>query len=185
MAKAIPSPDVLRQLLRYEPETGKLFWLERGVEWFSDGKFSKEHACKIWNSKFAGKQAFTAMCKGYHRGCVLSVHTEAHRVIWAMQTGEWPDSVDHQNGVGSDNRWANLRNVSHKENMRNTKRPSHNKSGVMGVSYCNYYQKWVAHIQISKTSKKVRYRATKEEAVAERRALERQYGFHQNHGRAA
>lgn len=30
-----PSPDVLRQLLRYEPETGKLWWKERGAEWFS------------------------------------------------------------------------------------------------------------------------------------------------------
>jgi len=28
-AKALPSPEVLRQLLRYEPDTGKLFWRER------------------------------------------------------------------------------------------------------------------------------------------------------------
>ena len=32
--KALPSPEVLRQLLRYEPETGKLFWKERSALFF-------------------------------------------------------------------------------------------------------------------------------------------------------
>lgn len=34
-AKALPAQDVLLQLLSYDPETGKLFWKERGryLEW--------------------------------------------------------------------------------------------------------------------------------------------------------
>ena len=32
--KALPSPEVLRQLLCYEPDTGKLFWKERSRDMF-------------------------------------------------------------------------------------------------------------------------------------------------------
>lgn len=35
--KPLPTPTELRQLLRYEPETGKLLWRERGPQWFSEG----------------------------------------------------------------------------------------------------------------------------------------------------
>ena len=35
-AKVLPPQDVLRQLLEYDPETGRLTWKERGIEWFRD-----------------------------------------------------------------------------------------------------------------------------------------------------
>ena len=35
--KPIPTPEQLRQLVRYEADTGKLFWLPRDVSWFTDG----------------------------------------------------------------------------------------------------------------------------------------------------
>jgi len=37
------TPELLRQLLRYEPETGKLFWKARTPDMFQDGQKSKEH----------------------------------------------------------------------------------------------------------------------------------------------
>jgi hypothetical protein len=74
--KALPSPEVLRQLLRYEPETGKLFWLPRSEHWFraTSGR-SAIHACANWNARYAEREAFTSVDQnGYRVGTVLNVH---------------------------------------------------------------------------------------------------------------
>lgn len=39
--KPLPSPELLRKLLRYEPVTGKLYWRERSVEHFRDSAARK------------------------------------------------------------------------------------------------------------------------------------------------
>jgi hypothetical protein len=58
-----------------------------------------------------------------------------HRIIWEMFYGPLEDGevIDHINGDSADNRIANLRVVSHSENMRNCKKRSDNKTGVTGV----------------------------------------------------
>ena len=44
----------------------------------------------------------------------------AHRVAWALQTGDWPErQIDHINGIRNDNRFCNLREVTHKQNQWN------------------------------------------------------------------
>lgn len=46
----------------------------------------------------------------------------AHRVAWVLMTGKQPDVIDHINRVRHDNRWENLRDVTHAENMQNKRR---------------------------------------------------------------
>lgn len=46
----------------------------------------------------------------------------AHRLIWMMVYGEWPNVIDHKNGDPSDNRLVNLRNVNQSENILNSSR---------------------------------------------------------------
>ena len=55
-------PEELHRLLRYEPETGKLYWLPRPVEFFDQSETrSASHVCANWNSQNAGAEAFTAL----------------------------------------------------------------------------------------------------------------------------
>ena len=179
MTDNLPSPELLRKLLRYDPETGKLFWRERG-----EGLFSTPAACKRWNTRYAGTEALaTIRERGYRCGGIFAVMYRAHRVIWAMETGEWPSEyIDHINGDTSDNRISNLRDVSVSENGKNQKRPASNTSGAVGVHWDGRRGNWVARIYGSH-GEYVGAFTNYDDAVAARKAAEARHGYHGNHGR--
>ena len=186
MAKQdLPSPELLRKLLRYEPDTGKIFWRKRHASMFTDGKQSADHRCAIWNGRYAGKEAFTALDNnGYNHGQIFARMFRAHRVIWALVHGEWPkDQVDHINGVRDDNRIANLREATDAENKRNQKRRSDNTSGITGVWWIKSLKKWRAEINDATGRKYLGCFAAKADAIAARRAAEADLCYHENHGR--
>jgi hypothetical protein len=185
-SKALPSPEVLRQLLRYEPETGKLFWLNRAPALFNGtARRTPEHASSIWNTKNAGREAFTADDgDGYKTGAIFDKSFRAHRIVWAMHTGAWPtEQIDHINGIRTDNRIENLRHVSHDENCRNIKKPAHNTSGVLGVSWMKKEKKWKAAIGVDRKNRSLGAFLDLQEAATARKSAEAKFGFHENHGR--
>jgi hypothetical protein len=56
----------------------------------------------------------------YVEGRKGSAFFRAHRAIWALHFGDWPQqTLDHINRDRADNRIENLRDVSHQENQRN------------------------------------------------------------------
>jgi len=180
MTRRSPTPQELREFLRYEPKTGKLFWKPRDVSFFKT-----DRACNSWNAKYENKEALTA-CKsgGYRHGCILSRQHLAHRVAWALHHGVWPsDQIDHINGDTADNRILNLRVVTPQENQMNTKMRRNNTSGVMGVGWRNDMAKWAANIQIEGRRKHLGLFEDKSDAIAARSEAEAQYNFHENHGR--
>lgn len=71
-----------------------------------------------------------------------------HRLAWLYVTGEWPkNDIDHINGIRSDNRIANLRDVSRAENIQNTRAAKSNStSGLLGVTFDRARNKWAAAI---------------------------------------
>jgi hypothetical protein len=179
--RQLPSPELLRQLLRYEPETGRLFWLHREPRHFNHSeRRTADQSCSAWNTRYAGKEAFTYRCPktGYPMSYVLNQNMTAHRVIVAMMSGEWPFEVDHDNGIHDDNRWTNLNPVaSRSEQMKNQRLRSDNTSGVFGVGLdhgawrARIGKKWIGRFK------------SFDEAVAARRAAEIEEGYHPNHGR--
>ena len=119
-----------RERLRYCRETGQPTW--------------RQHRCCTRIGKPAG-----AICGKYVQICIDGENYKAHRVIWLMETGEWPEClVDHRDGDGINNRWCNLRSATHRENAMNKRPGTRNTSGFVGVCPDKASGKWEAHIGI-------------------------------------
>lgn len=133
--KALPSPEVLRQLLRYEPETGNFYWMQRDASLFPANVRTSEHDAAIWNNRYSGRQTFLSVLRnGYLAGQVFKQKLLAHRVAWAVHYGAWPvGPIDHINRVRNDNRIANLRVVSAAENSANRSSPIGKVDAEVGV----------------------------------------------------
>lgn len=182
------TPKQCKQVLRYDPETGKLYWLERPIDMFNDvvvngGLRTADAAQSAFNVKFAGKEAFTAKNEqGYHVGSIFGKMQRAHRVAWAIVHGYWPTQIDHINGQRCDNRLVNLRDVSNALNHRNEGKPRNNTSGVMGVFWCKQTKMWRATIKLNYRQHHIGRFRTIEEAAIARNAAERELSFDTGHG---
>lgn len=172
MDKNLPSPEYLRERLRYCHETGKLFWRDH-----PDLK-------KNWRTRFLEKEAFAYInVYGYKIGELNKRKFRAHRVIWAIVHGQWPDGeIDHIDHCKTNNRIENLRVVDKADNMRNRPMRRKSKYGVFGVFFCDRMKKWWAIIGVESKNKYLGSYEKFEDAVAARKAAEREYGYHENHG---
>jgi hypothetical protein len=128
----------LKELFNYDPETGAFIsiYRRRGV--------------KI-NKRSGYKDIY-----GYRRLMVDGERIFEHRLAWLYVYGEMPDKfVDHINGIRDDNRISNLRICNLKENSRNSKKSSRNKSGYKGVSFDSESKKWAATICLNGKNKRL------------------------------
>jgi hypothetical protein len=173
------SVQQLHQIIDYNSDTGEFTWRERKEDFPSSIS-----AIKAFNKVHAGNLVYQDPHKGYHRMELLGRRYRSHRVAWAMHYGDWPsNNIDHINGTKTDNRISNLRVVAQLENARNARRPAHNMSGVVGVSWDKYNFKWVAEIGVNhKTVRLGRFKDF-DDAVKARKEAEINYNFHTNHGR--
>ena len=176
----------LNLLLLYEPETGKLFWKKRDISMFAfdpqrhtlKRAYSAECACNKWNTRYAGKEALTALNNwGYRHGTINGQSMLAHRVIWKMTTGRFPDQLDHINGDRTDNRLVNLREATPTLNSSNRGIRIDNKSGVIGVAWNAGRKCWQASIRMNGKQRHLGLFETKEQAKAARKTAELALGF--------
>lgn len=183
MAKQPPiTPEICRKWLRYEPHTGRLYWLSRTpADFIASPRRSAEWMANNWNAQNAGNEAFTARHgkAGYYFGTINKRVIGAHRVIWAIVSGEWPTHIDHINGKRGDNRLENLRNVTNAMNCRN-KGVATPKSGCVGVRWVARRAQWQARIG---KATHLGWFKRREDAIDARRRAEREYGYHPNHAR--
>ena len=171
--KPIPPREILNRHFDFDCATGTFRWKARGFPKF--------------DNKMAGRPAFATIVNGYCVGTVPGYgRYQAHRIAYFLATGREPcGEVDHINGDRRDNRPSNLRVVTASENRRNAAVPSHNTSGLIGVSYRGDKRRWRAYIAIGDITQHLGYFNTKTEALAARKAAEQEHGFHPNHGRIA
>jgi len=180
----IPDKETLLKVLSYNPESGRLVWLPRSEEMFTSSKRMTAAAkAKMWNAKNAGQAALESTNGKHFAGRLFGQPALAHRVIWKMLTGSDADVIDHINGVGRDNRAANLRSVSFADNCKNRSRNKSSTNPYPGVK--PYRDRWQATIRSNRKDYHLGIFAEASDAIAARKAAERVHGFHANHGRTA
>ena len=104
---------------------------------------------RVGQKAMAGTVAGSRSKRGYVKVMVDRKSLAAHRVVFAIVNGHWPDAeIDHINGVKDDNRPCNLREATRGENQRNCGIRANNKSGFKGVSWERSCDKWKAQIRI-------------------------------------
>jgi hypothetical protein len=150
--------NALKTLLRYDPETGLIYWIAKGK-----GKIKK-------------KPAGTLLQTGYIGICIGLKRFQAHRIAWALHYGFWPkDQIDHINGIKTDNRFCNLREATNSQNGKNLGLSKANSSGNKGVCFEKYTNRWRATIRVNgKTISLGRFHNI-EQAVLQRKIAEQKY----------
>ena len=103
-----------------------------------------------------------------------------HRLVWKIYYGDFDESkyIDHIDGNPLNNRITNLRLVTHKENMRNTKKRRDNTSGIPGVCYDKQRKQWLVRVGADFVG---RFTSLSEAKKARKEAV--QNSFHKNHGK--
>lgn len=133
----------LRRCLIYDPVSGVIVWCNRPRE-----HFDSTRGWKYFNSRFAGKPAGTlSNTTGYITINFNGQMFASHRVIWALETGIWPEAhIDHIDGNRSNNTWSNLRICERWQNQCNRPMQVNNRSGFKGV-YLHSEGRWRSRIQ--------------------------------------
>lgn len=170
-------PEILRRLMSYNPDTGVMNWRPRDPEMFANPS-----KCSQWNTRYSSAEALGNVdSTGYKRGAVFNKIILAHRAAWAIYYGVLPEGqIDHINGIRSDNRISNLRDVSVQGNCRNAGLRRDNTSGVSGVSVRN--GRFIANIRHA--GKKVYLGSfnTLDAAASARIDAMSRYGYSDGHG---
>mgnify|MGYP001766451268 CR=1 FL=1 len=117
----------LRAILRYDPLTGNFHRKDTGAIVGHEGE------------------------RGYIVVCLGNDTFKSHHLAWLWCYGQWPEKqIDHINRIKTDNRIANLRDVTNRENSQNK---STNTSGYVGVSWSKQKSKWQARIEVDGKSR--------------------------------
>ena len=93
-----------------------------------------------WSARVAGKSVYARRVEKMPDGTAQDI--KMHIVI----AGAVGQMVDHRNGLGLDNRRANLRVATKQQNQCNQPLRSDSTSGLKGVSWKAARQKWRAYI---------------------------------------
>ena len=132
--------------------------------------------------KKAGSVAGSINTNGYINIQIKGVNYYAHRLAWLLEHGCMPSIVDHIDGNKDNNRIDNLREVTQSINMSNKVMSKYNKTGFNGVSWCNFYKKYVSYINIDKKRKTIGYYKIKEDAINARKEYSKRNGYTVSHG---
>tara|TARA_R110000782_G_C14701656_1_gene402174 strand:- start:131 stop:634 length:504 start_codon:yes stop_codon:yes gene_type:complete len=156
----------LKSILSYNPESGSFIWLKSSC-----------------NRARLGEIAGRINSNGYRTIGINGKSYLSHRLVFVYEFGFCDATqIDHINGIRSDNRISNLRVSSVSENQKNQRIGRNNKSGFIGVHFDKSKNKWAAAIGHKSRQIKLGSFEKKEDAVKARKAANKKYNYHKNHG---
>ncbi len=143
-----PTPERVRELLSYEESSGVIRW-RLGRKGIRAGAVA---GCECLGGRY--------WVIGIDRRLYL-----AHVIAWVIKSGAWPvGEIDHRDTNGRNNRWENLRDVSHAVNMQNSRSARiNNRAGLLGVT-AHPNGRFRATIVIAKKQKHLGYHDTPDQA---------------------
>jgi hypothetical protein len=163
-AKNDLTADFVRSILDYDHETGVFRW-----KW-------RKGVSNSGNGPWAGKVAGGVNNTGYVAIKINGRQYLAHRLAWLIINGEWPtNQIDHIDINPVNNRIANLRLATSKENKQNSGLRKDSATGVTGVHWYKRDRKFMAHIRVDGNLRHLGYFPTLAEAAAAREAAEIKY----------
>jgi hypothetical protein len=169
--------ELVKSLFDYQLDNGALAWRSRPVD-----HFKTWHAYLGWNKKYPGQEALTLDGKGYRVVTVFGKRYLVHRLIWLYVYGDQPKILDHINGIKTDNRINNLREVTTQTNNMNRKIAKNNTSGVVGVYFNKKSNIWCAQMKFDGVTYHLGSSNNFDEAVKMRKAEQDRLGFSKRHG---
>ena len=147
----------LRQVLKYDPETGAFIWL-----------------VATGHSK-VGNPAGYVNAAGYRIIMVDGHNHRGARLAWAIMTGNWPAAlVDHKDRNRSNDTWGNLREATVKQNAENRSR----EAGRLGVSWNRRRKQWQAKICHNRKQIHLGWFSAEPAAILARKSAERRLFTH-------
>ncbi|BES72216.1 HNH endonuclease [Marinobacter nanhaiticus D15-8W] len=173
--------ECVKARINYDPESGLLTWKEIDHSIVDDNAY-----VEYFNKIHAGKPCGTVK-RTHYKGRKTDYHFIyvrvgrnnylAHRICWAIQTGEQPPpTIDHIDGNALNNSWSNLRDGT-VLNYRNLSPKSNNTSGIVGVCWSKAANKWSATIRINGVRKHLGTFENIKDAARARADAESEHGF--------
>lgn len=117
-------------IFKYDKTSGKLFWIK------------PNSVNKYLFGREPGKDAY-----GYRVVTISYKRYKVHRIIFFLENGFVPKTIDHINGDKDDNRIENLRGVSHRQNSSNNRKHRHGK--LVGCYFYKERKLWTSQIRIN------------------------------------
>jgi hypothetical protein len=129
------SPDRVRELLNYCPETGI---------------FTRAITTGYRGCHKAGDAVGSISCNGYFLIGIQRRQYAAHRLAWVIIHGYWPSAdIDHIDGDRLNNSLRNLREATRSENNQNIREArKHNATKLLGASFRKDTGKYTARIVV-------------------------------------
>lgn len=123
--------EEVRRDFHYDPETGVFMRVSGG------------HGIK---KRYTGVPLGCPNQKGQLRVGYKGRLYRLHRLIWLYMTGMWPaHQIDHINRDPTDNRWCNLREATHAENIWNQTRRDGKQRGAYFCRTTGRYASAITH----------------------------------------
>lgn len=139
----------------------------------------------LFHSKVSNRDVGYLDKNGYVVINIYNQEYRAHKLAMILQGIDLTGlEVDHADGVRDNNKLTNLSAVTKKQNAKNKRLKSTNKTGIHGVGWDKDLEKWRSRISTNKN----RYASlgcfsSFFDACCARKSAEVANGYHENHGR--